>query len=121
MCNKKLTGILLGVLVFLAVIYADSFSQTLPTENLSFSSQVTSPTDTHCIYKPGDGNGDNKVSLADFFPLIECIFKNICRIQPYCRVDINGNGVVTMPDLVYLVNYIFKGGPAPVKSGVCCL
>jgi len=36
---------------------------------------------------------------------------------PVCmgEVDINGNGSeLNIEDLVYLVNYMFNGGPAPV-------
>ncbi|OGC75715.1 MAG: hypothetical protein A2145_05570 [candidate division Zixibacteria bacterium RBG_16_40_9] len=120
MLNKKLTCFLGGVRVCLVVTYANSFSQTLPTEDLSFSSQVISPTDTHCVAKAGDVNRDNKVSLPDIIALIECAFRD-CFGYPNCLLDVNGNGVATVSDVIYLVNYIFKGGPAPVKSGVCCL
>jgi len=35
--------------------------------------------------------------------------------------DANGSGGnPNLSDIIYLVNYIFKGGSAPVKSGVCC-
>ncbi len=27
--------------------------------------------------------------------------------------DANGSGVVNLPDIIYLVNYVFKGGPKP--------
>jgi len=32
------------------------------------------------------------------------------------RGDPNGNGQITLPDVIYLVNYVFKGGPAPVPE-----
>lgn len=123
MLNKKLSRVLLGLLIFLGVINANSFSQVLPPENIAFSSQLASPTDTHCIYKPGDFNRDGKVSLADLVNLAECILKNFCcgAIGPYCLCDVNGNGGANLADVVYLVNYLFKGGPAPVNSDVCCL
>jgi len=118
MLNKRFTCVLLGILIFLVVIYANSFSQEIPTENLSFSSQVTSPADTHCIAKAGDLNGDNKVSLAD----VICFLRR-CPIQPpSCRYDVNGDGLtLSIADLKYLLLYIFSEGPTPVKSGVCCL
>ena len=118
MLNKRLTSILLGGLIFLLAGYTSSFSQVLPTENLSFGSQVTSPTDTHCVAKAGDLNGDNKVSLAD----VICFLRR-CPIQPpSCRYDVNGDGLtLSIADLKYLLLYIFRGGSAPVKSEVCCL
>jgi|GEM_PF-2906384 len=32
------------------------------------------------------------------------------------RGDVNGNGYITLGDVIYLVNYIFKGGPPPVPE-----
>ena len=118
MLNKKLTWVLGGVLVCLVATYANLFSQTLPTENLSFSPQVTSPTDTHCVAKAGDLNGDNKVSLADLI----CFLRRCPFQPPSCRYDVNGDGAtLSVADLKYLLLYIFSGGPAPVKRDVCCL
>ena len=34
--------------------------------------------------------------------------------QSYVCGDVNGNKAVNLQDIIYLVNYIFKGGPAPV-------
>jgi len=125
MLNKRLTSILLGGLIFLLAGYTSSFSQVLPAENLSFSSQVASPADTHCVAKPGDINGDNVVSLADIVAYMRCIF--IMGIRPYlcfepqCRGDLDGDGMLSIRDIVYFINYLFKGGPAPVKRDVCCL
>ncbi len=100
------------------VAYANSFSQALPTENLSLSPQVTSPADTHCVAKAGDLNGDNKVSLAD----VICFLRRCPFQSPSCRYDVNGDGLnLPIADLKYLLLYIFSGGPAPVKSGECCL
>ncbi len=123
MLNKKLTGVLLGGLIFSLAIYANSLSQTLPTENLSFSLQVTSLADTHCVAVPGDVNGDNKVNLTDVCLYSSCISGGGCDIiPPYCRYDINGDGLIlSVADLVGLVRYIFNDAPPPVKSDVCCL
>ena len=121
MFNKKLTSILLGGLIFLVAIYSNSFSQEIQKENVYFTPKVTSPTDS-CIYKPGDGNRDNKVNLADIFFMVNCIFKNGCGfVYPTCLFDVNADRKWTLADAMYLVNFLFRGGPAPVKSGVCCL
>ncbi|KPL03275.1 MAG: hypothetical protein AMJ73_07475, partial [candidate division Zixibacteria bacterium SM1_73] len=29
------------------------------------------------------------------------------------RGDVNGDGVINSADVAYLINYLFKGGPAP--------
>jgi len=122
MLNKKLIGALLGGVIFLLVSYGNVFSQALPSQNLSFGSEVASPADTHCIYKPGDFNGDGKVSLPDIILIVQCVYiYDCCLLCPTCLIDVNADGRSTLADIVYLVNYIFRGGPAPVKSGVCCL
>lgn len=38
----------------------------------------------------------------------------ILRAQPINSGDANGSGSISMSDPVYLINYIFGGGPAPV-------
>lgn len=41
-------------------------------------------------------------------------FFNDMWIYPaLCRGDANGDGVIDVGDVVYLINYLFKGGPAP--------
>lgn len=125
MLNRRLISTFVGVPILLIVTYSNSFSQAPQPENLSFDSQVVSPADTHCVAKPGDTNGDNKVSLADIFGYIPCIFKASPSpfpcFEPECRGDANGDGRSSLKDIVYLINYLFKGGPEPVKSEVCCL
>jgi spore coat protein CotF len=34
-------------------------------------------------------------------------------VVPYVRGDANGDGKCSLADVVYLINYLFKGGPAP--------
>ncbi len=40
--------------------------------------------------------------------------KQVTFSPSYVRGDVNNNGVITSADIIYLVNYIFKGGPAPL-------
>lgn len=37
------------------------------------------------------------------------------------RSDLNGDGLLTISDVIYLINYLFKGGaaPVPIQSGDC--
>src|SRR3990170_3883347 len=98
MLNKKLTGVLLGVLIFLVVTYAKSFSQALQNENFSFSPVIISPTDT-CLYKPGDVWRDNKVNLLDIIELVGCVFRD-CFSNPPCVKDVNGNGSENISDVI---------------------
>jgi len=123
MSNKKLIMVLLGVAIVLLAGYTSSFSQATPAEKFSFGSQVSAPTDTHCVAKPGDINGDNLVTLTDLLAFVHCIYIIPIRpcFEPQCRGDLDGNGMQTISDIIYFVNYLFRGGPAPVKSGVCCL
>ena len=34
-------------------------------------------------------------------------------MKPYAKGDANGDGKVTVSDVVYIINYLFKGGPPP--------
>jgi hypothetical protein len=48
--------------------------------------------------------------------LIELITMN--DPSDYIRGDANGDGVIDMADVIYLINYLFIGGPAPNPSWV---
>ena len=37
----------------------------------------------------------------------------IYRLQVFVPGDVNDDGVVTVSDVFYLINYLFAGGPAP--------
>jgi len=38
----------------------------------------------------------------------------LIKVAPCVRGDANGDGLINASDVVYLINYLFKGGPAPV-------
>ncbi|EQB62758.1 MAG: hypothetical protein RBG1_1C00001G0337 [candidate division Zixibacteria bacterium RBG-1] len=118
MSNQKFISVL-GSLILLFAIYSTSFSQEVQNKNFFLNPMVISPTDT-CLYKPGDVWRDNKINLQDIIELVGCVFRD-CFSNPPCVKDVNGNGSENISDVIYLVNYLFRGGPAPVKSGVCCL
>lgn len=63
----------------------------------------------------GDVNGDGKISVADVIFMINVI---VGRILPpadwWPKADVNCNLTAgDMGDVVYLVNYLFRGGPGP--------
>jgi len=38
----------------------------------------------------------------------------LVSFEPYIRGDVDGNGGINLADVIYLANYILKGGPAPI-------
>ncbi|KPL04142.1 MAG: hypothetical protein AMJ73_04585, partial [candidate division Zixibacteria bacterium SM1_73] len=57
----------------------------------------------NCLIRISDvGNGVPCDTSDAYFSIIDYIFG-----------DANGDGVVNSADVVYLINYLFKGGPAP--------
>ena len=43
--------------------------------------------------------------------------KTTYHVLPFMRGDLDSDNLYTMNDIVYLINYIFKGGPAPIPYG----
>jgi hypothetical protein len=66
--------------------------------------------------KVGDINGNG-------LPNIACVtfgsdgvvyaFKSLATEQSFVTGDANGDGIIDVGDIVYLVNYLYKSGPAP--------
>ena len=63
---------------------------------------------------PGDFNFDNQVNVVDLVILINHVFNHI-NLPPGTSGDVNGNCRTDLGDAVYLVNYLYRGGPAPVQ------
>lgn len=64
----------------------------------------------------GDANGDGKVSVSDVVYMINVMGHNVSP-NPDFNVtgDLNCNLLAgEMGDLVYLINYLFRHGPAPL-------
>jgi hypothetical protein len=68
------------------------------------------------------GIAASEISLADLQATIDSIrvasdpaATECCAI--YTVADVNSSGAVTSADIIYLVNYVFKGGPCPLP---CC-
>ena len=87
------------------------------------------PNDTQCVVKilttskadPGaaalKANVDNANAFIDAHDEIKCVTGGgPCDCSPG---DANGDGSVNVGDAVYLISYIFKGGPAPTPYPTC--
>ncbi len=66
--------------------------------------------------KPGDANGDGKVSVSDIVFLIGYLFKGGTAPNPLCKADVNLDKKVSVADIVYLINFLFRGGSSPMES-----
>ncbi|HEX9912703.1 MAG TPA: rhodanese-like domain-containing protein [candidate division Zixibacteria bacterium] len=53
-----------------------------------------------------DGQGNQVSQRVDYIPWLQIIFPYVCG-------DANSDSSTTVSDVVYLINYLFKGGPAP--------
>jgi len=74
-----------------------------------------------CLAMAGDCNEDGQVKVDDLIFLTNVFFKGVQAPIPACRADFNGDTWITFMDLMYAVNYFYKSGPLPKKTGVCCL
>jgi len=65
-----------------------------------------------------DGSGNVYVTGGSYDSVTSEDYATIKYIQFLCG-DANGDGKVTVSDVVYMINYLFKGGPPPVplKAG----
>ncbi len=52
-------------------------------------------------------------SLGSFEPFYVAGF---VTVEPYRAGDVNKNGSINLTDIIYLVNYLYKGGPGPNPS-----
>jgi hypothetical protein len=59
----------------------------------------------------GDADGDDAITVADVFYLINKLFAG--GPNPVHPMDVNGDHVTDVNDVFYLINYLFAGGPAP--------
>ncbi len=63
-----------------------------------------------CIYTPTSG--------ASIYPTTTDGTVTIVDVQYVCG-DANGSGGIDIDDIVYLIQYVFQGGPAPVQPDGC--
>jgi len=60
----------------------------------------------------GNTDRDRVVGLADVVYYIGDLFHGLSRVWLYMG-DCNGDGLASLPDVVYLINYLFRNGPSP--------
>ena len=74
---------------------------------LDLDNYLGDPT-VRCKYTPPDGGAGDEI-----YPIL---IDGILTISDHICGDVNGSGNVDIDDVVYLINYIFAGGPAPVPQ-----
>jgi hypothetical protein len=64
----------------------------------------------------GDVNGDCFITVADIIHLAYHVLAGEPDLEPWCLPgDLNHDGYVNLPDVVYYINYLLKSGPGPVS------
>jgi parallel beta-helix repeat protein/predicted outer membrane repeat protein len=64
-------------------------------------------------YTFGDVNDDGETNLCDLVSVINCVtLAGLCPC-PLGEGDVNCNGFVDISDVIYLIDYLLRGGPEP--------
>ena len=66
-------------------------------------------------HRAGDANGDDAVTVADVQFLLRYLFRNV-PLRRAANADANADCRVDLLDAVVLVNYVWRGGAAPVMG-----
>ncbi|MFH2037374.1 MAG: dockerin type I repeat-containing protein [Candidatus Zixiibacteriota bacterium] len=61
----------------------------------------------------GDYNGDGTINIMDITGTIHCIYILHVIGCDLSMMDVDNSGYVNILDLVYLIGYLYKGGPVP--------
>ena len=86
----RLAAFLLGVtLIFVPAVWAESFVR-------------------------GNANGDSKIDIADPVTILHHLFIGMNPIACDKAADVDDNGILEITDAVYLLDYLFLGGPQPL-------
>ncbi|MFH2036266.1 MAG: dockerin type I domain-containing protein [Candidatus Zixiibacteriota bacterium] len=96
MCNKIFPSVLLFLFLGFAGFFATGNAQA---------------DDIIC----GNVNSQNSnLNILDVTGLIKCLY--LYDFQP-CNpavADVDGNGIINILDIIYLINFLYKGGPQPI-------
>lgn len=78
--------------------------------------QILVPPDTYLLrYSPGTGSGLTDTVLAGVIVAKDTVINvTFAASTADFRGDVNNSGVITSADIIYLVNFVFKGGPPPL-------
>jgi hypothetical protein len=80
--------------------------------------------------RPGDSNQDGTLDISDALSLLRRLFAG-GSLQPPCEgsslngggnlvlLDLNGDEQVNLTDPIYILTYLFQGGPPPVLGSRC--
>jgi hypothetical protein len=68
---------------------------------------------------PFDNTLGDTLGLNIYIPVLENGVISVCSCYPFIRGDTNGDCLISVSDLVFLINYLFKGGtpPDPIEAG----
>lgn len=65
---------------------------------------------------PGDLNADGSIDLADVMVACHVVFEGMFPPTGYIHSDTNGDCRCTVLDVVYMIDYVFRGGPDPLAG-----
>ena len=76
---------------------------------MSVNTTALSPTTYNATISVGSPNADNG-------PVAVAVAYTVTSTGGTERGDVNQSGNITSADIIYTVNYVFKGGPAPLPA-----
>ncbi len=79
---------------------------------------------------PGDSNQDGSINISDAFWLVRRLFLGVGGDLPCAGADLDsgdnliifdndGSGEVNVTDVIYLLAYLYQGGPGPTRGTEC--
>ncbi len=99
-------------ILIITLLIASIFASSLALGKIDKLSEIKAK--TICKVLKGDANNDGKIDISDSV-FINMHLKGEAKIECPNNADLNADGQITEQDRDYLLNYLFKGGPAPVE------
>jgi len=65
---------------------------------------------------PGDLNADGLINVEDVLVAAAATFEGVTPPTGYLHADTNGDCLCNVLDAVCLIDFVFRGGPAPVAG-----